>query len=222
MDRLRAWWSARRTRTKAIIVGLVALLLVGFGASLGAEPQPETAVVPSPSATIAATAAPTTAAPTPSETATATPEPSIEPPSPSPEPSMTLAQINAVTFQVHAATTAATIGQSMTSIQDALEDEEVEVAAERSREARSAIQDELEWLDDNPPHECYAEMHEAYRQGLESYDDGLAAAVRFFDLFPFGDMDDVAEFQTKMTEGSSSFSETTEMMNDFTEDQCPL
>lgn len=70
MDRLKRWWSARSTRTKAIIIGAIALYAVSTAVSPRGS-TPEAMASPAAAATATATAPRTTAPPTtPAPTAT--------------------------------------------------------------------------------------------------------------------------------------------------------
>jgi len=74
---MRAWWSARRTRTKVILIALAVLLLLGAlprspSTSSSSSPTPTVAAAAS---TAAASTSPATATPVPTQTATPAPTP---------------------------------------------------------------------------------------------------------------------------------------------------
>ena len=208
-QRLSSWWTARRTRTKALIVGAGVFTVFAIGASAGSNPETAVSPSPSPAATVEVSTTPDPTA------AAATPEPTVsESPVTTADVETALAQLAFAEFVMEGREGALMVVSNLNDAATAFGEGDFVGARNALSNVRDTVRDQLEWLDQNPPHECYENFHTSLRSAYEGYDDGLTAGIRYLDEFPAADEEDLTTFQTQMQVGNALIGDLTNRMND--------
>jgi len=201
-----------RVTRRGVVLGGVGVLVALMAIGSLQPPDPGAPTTALASATPGATVDPTpdpTPEPSAEPTSEPTPEPTVEPTvEPTPEPTATIskAQKKWTAFTTHVSGSSTVIGDRLHEFSTAATEMDFSAIEANSKSLKRLATDELNWLGDHPPAECYATVHKLYTSGLKKLLGAANSMLKFMDTF---DVDYVYKATDALTSGTEILQETT-------------